>query len=178
MLNFDKNLYRNISYLGCAGAYLDEIVENIDQVTLLQTFSLEEVKVLCHYLHCYAAPRGYFLFEEGQQADHLILILSGGVNITEKNGKTGVEDTIEFSVGATLGESALVDKQPWNASCITIAPTDFAVLTRLALNEMLVNHARLGNKLLLALMQKMALRLRHSPFELDLYMPIGALKHI
>jgi len=172
MLNFDKNLYRNISYLGCAGEYLDEIVENIDQVTLLQTFSLEEVKVLCHYLHCYAAPRGYFLFEEGQQADHLILILSGSVSIADKT----IEDKLEFSIGATLGESALVDQQPWNASCITIAPTDFAVLTRQALNEMLVNHARLGNKLLLALMQKMALRLRQSPVELGLQLPIGALK--
>ncbi len=172
MLNFDKNLYRNISYLGCAGGYLDEIIENIDQITLLQTFSLDEIKGLCHYLHCYAAPRGYILFEEAQQADHLILILSGGVSISDQH----MEDKLEFFVGATLGESALVDQQPWNASCMTISPTDFAVLTRESLNKMLVNHARLGNKLLLALMQKMALRLRHSPDEMAYTMPVGALK--
>jgi len=175
MLNFDKNLYRNISYLGCAGSYLDEIIENVDSVTLLHSFNFEEIKVLCHYLHCYAAPRGYFLFEEGQQADHLILILSGGVSVTEKNMKSSIEDGLAFTVGATLGEAALVDQQPWNASCQTIAPTDFAVLTREALNEMLVNHARLGNKLLLALMQKMAFRLRHTSEEMPFYRPIAGL---
>ena len=158
MLNFNEKIYSNISYLGCASEYIEDIWESIDQIDLFQTFTLDEVKAVCHYLHCYAAPRGYMLFEPEYQADHLILVLSGGVSVTEV--RDGVEDSMEFLLGATLGESALVDQQPWHATCVAMVPTDFAVLSRQALNEMLVNYPRLANKLLLVLMQKIALRLR------------------
>lgn len=160
MLNFNQNIYANISYLGCASEYIDEIWENIEQIDLLHSFSHDEVKAICRYLDCYAAPRGYILFEPQSQSDHLILVLSGSVSVSEFHG--GVEESAVFDLGASFGESSLVDQQPWHASCVTIMPTDFAVLSRQSLNEMLVNYPRLGNKLLLALMQKIALQLRDS----------------
>lgn len=160
MLNFNQNIYANISFLGCASEYIDEIWENIEQIYLLHSFSHDEVKAICRYLDCYAAPRGYILFEPQSQSDHLILVLSGSVSVSEVHG--GVEESTEFDLGASFGESSLVDQQPWHASCVTMMPTDFAVLSRHSLNEMLVNYPRLGNKLLLALMQKIAVRLRDS----------------
>lgn len=158
MLNFNQKIYADISYLGCASEYIEDIWENIDQIDLLQSFGLDEVKAICRYLHCFAAPRGYILFEPESQSDHLIMVLSGAVSVSEV--RDGVEESTEFHVGVTLGESALVDQQQWHASCVTLMPTDFAVLSRQSLNEMLVNYPRLGNKLLLALMQKIAMRLR------------------
>lgn len=158
MLNFNESIYRDITYLGCASEYVQDIWEGVDQVDLLHAFSLDEVKAVCRYLHCYAAPRGYVLFEPQHQADHLILLLSGSANVIEEHHSDAF--LVECSMGAVLGESALVDQQPWHATCITTMPTDFAVLTRDGLNAILMNHPRLGNKLLLALMQKMTLRLR------------------
>lgn len=158
MLYFNEKIYRNISYLGCATDYIEDIWENVDQIDLLHSFSYDEVKAVCRYLHCYAAPRGYILFEPDNQADHLILVLSGGVRLIET--KAHGEESTDCKLGSALGESALVDQQPWHASGVTIMPTDFAILTRKALSEMLVNHPRLGNKLLLALMQSITLRLR------------------
>lgn len=173
MLEFDEKIYRNISYLGCADAYIDDIWENIDQIDLFQNFTLDEVKAVCRYLHCYAAPRGYMLFEPDNQADHLILVLSGGVKLVEfVDGE--LDDMGEFLLGATLGESSLVDQQPWRATCVTILPTDFAILTRLALNDMLMNYPRLGNKLLLSLMQRIAFRLR----DLEKMPPIVHLRYV
>lgn len=160
MLNFNQNIYANISYLGCASEYIDDVWENVEQIDLLHSFNHDEVKAVCRYLDCYAAPRGYILFEPESQSDHLILVLSGSVGVSEAG--CGEEGSVEFGLGASFGESALVDQQPWHASCVTMMPTDFAVLTRQSLNEMLVNYPRLGNKLLLALMQKIALRLRDS----------------
>lgn len=167
MLNFNQNLYANISYLGCASKYMEDIWESVEHIDLLHTFSREEVNVLCRFLHCYAAPRGYVLFEPGHQADHLILVLSGGVSLTDAQ----VDDacSVDHLLGATLGESALVDQQSWQTRCVTILPTDFAILTRDALNQMLVVYPRLGNKLLLILMRKIATRLHalevNVPFE-------------
>lgn len=158
MLNFNQNIYANITYLGCASEYIDDIWENIEQIDLLHSFSHDEVKAICRYLDCYAAPRGYILFEPQSQSDHLILVLSGSVSVSEFHG--GVEESTEFDLGASFGESSLVDQQPWHVTGVTILPTDFAILTRDALNQMLIVHPRLANKLLLVLMRKIALRLR------------------
>jgi CRP/FNR family cyclic AMP-dependent transcriptional regulator len=162
MLNFDKNIYSDLTYLGCAESYLEDIVENVDQITLFQDFSLDEIKAVCHYLHCYAAPRGYILFEEGEMANHLIIVLSGDVVVNQLNNKDGADEAIDYGLGATLGEFSMVDNQPWNATCLTKVPTDFAVLNRQSLNEILAYYPRLGNKLLLVLMQMMAFRLRNA----------------
>jgi CRP-like cAMP-binding protein len=62
--------------------------------------------------------------------------------------------------GSTLGEMTLLDGKPRFASCITLEPTDFAVLTRAGLNEILMQMPRVGNKLLLILLQMMTTRLR------------------
>jgi hypothetical protein len=157
MLNFNEKNYSNISSLGIASAYVEDIWAEIEHIELLRDFTLDEVKVICHYLHCYAAPRGFTLFEPDNQADHLILILSGGVRLNDANG---AEEATEYRLGAVLGECSLVEQHPWHATCVTIVPTDFAILTRQSLNEMLMNHPRLGNKLLLGLMRKIATRSR------------------
>jgi len=57
---------------------------------------------------------------------------------------------------------SLIDGQTRFATCISTEPVDFAVLDRKALNEVLVSQPRLGNKLLLLLLQLMAKRLRDS----------------
>lgn len=170
MFNFDQNTYPDLSYLGCASDYWDEIVENIDQIQLLHTFNSKELKLILHYLHCYAAPSGYQLFCEGAVCDHLIILLSGEVTIYTEHASLG---TIEkrCELGVTLGETALVDRQRWHATCMTASPVDFAVLTREALNQLLMHHSRLGNKLLLVIMKMMAARISQQD---DVLQPVEA----
>jgi CRP-like cAMP-binding protein len=55
---------------------------------------------------------------------------------------------------------SLIDGAQRYASCVATEPTDFAVLTRSALNEIFLDNPRLGNKLLLLLLQLMTRRLR------------------
>jgi CRP-like cAMP-binding protein len=57
---------------------------------------------------------------------------------------------------------SLIDGQRRFASCITTQPTDFAVLTRQRLNDILADHPRLATKLLLVLLQLITARLRDS----------------
>jgi hypothetical protein len=45
---------------------------------------------------------------------------------------------------------------------MTLEPTDFAVLTRLALDGLLADHARLGGKFLLVLLSAMTRELRRA----------------
>ena len=57
---------------------------------------------------------------------------------------------------------SMVDGLERFASCVTNEPSDFAVLTRQKLNDMLADHPRLGNKFLLMLLDLSAARLRNA----------------
>lgn len=156
MENPIDNRYQNIPYLGCASDYLEEITDNIDQFELFKQFSEQELLMLSHHLHCYAAPRGYLLFEQGQLSDHLIVILSGEVSVKE----AGVSDVRVLGAGASIGSETFVDQHVWTTSCTVSKPTDFAVLDRKGLNAILMHSPRLGNRFLLAIMQSIVVKIR------------------
>lgn len=162
MSELANKIYPNLECLGSADRYIEDIVEIIDHIKLFEDFSLDELNVLCHHMTCYAAPRDCILLEEGADGDFLLLILSGSVNVSKLNSRQETKVIAEANVGDTLGELSLIDGRPRFASCQTNTPTDFAVLTRDSLNEILVHHPRLGNKILLILLQLMTVRLRES----------------
>jgi len=154
------SMYEDIINLGKADSFVEEILEIIDHIKLLDHFSVDEIKMLCHYMQCFAAPRDYELIKEGDPGDYLILILSGSVEVYKNIPKVGAKKIAEVFAGVTLGEMSLIDSQTRFASCVTTSPTDFAVFTRDSLNEVLIEMPRLGNKFLLVLLQLMAQRLR------------------
>ncbi|MDI1360984.1 cyclic nucleotide-binding domain-containing protein [Methylotenera sp.] len=158
-------LHPDLVYLGGADQYEEEIFEIIEDIKLFETFSLDEVRTLCQLMHCYAAPKDMTLLKEGDAGDFLILILTGNVEVTKTISTGEVKLISQVGVGATLGEMSMIDGCPRFASCVTVLPTDFAVLTRETLNDVLLQMPRLGNKLLLTLLQTMSIRLREAIVE-------------
>jgi len=148
--------YPGLDWLGRADKYEDDIFEIVNHIKLFDKFSLDEVKSLCRFMQCYAAPRDFKLLAEGDSGDYLLLILTGSVNVTKGDATL----IARVGVGATLGEMSMIDGNPRFASCVTIVPTDFAVLTRESFNNVLIQMPRLGNKLLLTLLQTTTSRLR------------------
>jgi CRP-like cAMP-binding protein len=153
-------LYSDLECLYGADRYFDEILKIIDHVKMFEDLSDQEVQTLSSFMTCYAAPRGYTLLSEGQEGSFLMLILTGSVEVMKAGYGNNPGSIAQIGPGGTVGEMSLVDGQPRYASCITLEPTDFAVLTRIALNQILLQMPRLGNKLLLILLQMMTSRLR------------------
>lgn len=153
-------LHPDLVYLGGADQYEEEIFEIIEDIKIFEAFSLDEVRTLCQLMQCYAAPKDMTLLKEGDAGDFLILILTGSVEVTKTISTGEVKLISQVGVGATLGEMSMIDGCPRFASCVTVLPTDFAVLTRETLNDVLLQMPRLGNKLLLTLLQTMSIRLR------------------
>lgn len=169
MSDMENKMYPDIESLGNAEGFLDEILENVDSIKMFEGFDADELRVLCHFMQCYAAPRNYALFEEGAKGDFLVLILTGSVKVVKMVLGHGVKPLAEVGVGASLGELSLMDGRPRFATCITSMPTDFAVLTRDSLHELLVHYPRLASKFLLVLLQIMTLRMRETT---DRFLPI------
>lgn len=155
-------LHPELVYLGGANQYEEEIFAMIEDIKLFETFSLDEVRSLCQLMQCYAAPKGMTLLKEGDAGDFLLLILTGKVVVEKTIEGAEVKHISEVVAGSTLGEMSMIDGLPRFASCTTVSPTDFAVLTRETLNNVLLQMPRLGNKLLLTLLQTMSGRLRDS----------------
>jgi CRP/FNR family transcriptional regulator, cyclic AMP receptor protein len=154
-------LYSDLVYLGSAGAYVDDVYAVIRKGPLFEEFSKIEIEALCQFMHCFAAPRHAKLLHEGDDGDYLLIILSGEVTVVKRNPKG---DSVEIALaqpGATLGEMSLIDGERRFASCLSNTPTDIAVMTRADLNEVLLAHPRLANKLLIRLVQILTGRLRN-----------------
>lgn len=157
-----SKIYGGLDDLGSAEGYLDEILEIREQIRLFEGCSQEEIQLVCHHLHCFAVPRNHQLIEAGKGGNFLLLLLTGAAEIRGNIPGIGVEKIADVVPGTALGEASLVDGKPHLVSCFTTLPTDFAVLTREALNSLMLQHPRLGNKLLLTLLAMLAQRLRET----------------
>ena len=155
-----RELFPSLEDLGSATRYVGEIAEIVEHAPIFDDLTLPEVESLCGFMHCFGAPREVTLIAEGSQGDFLLIILTGSVKVVKQAGAGTLATVATVGPGASLGEMSMIDGEPRFASCITVEPTDFAVLSRQDLNEVLLSMPRLGNKLLLLLLQMMASRLR------------------
>lgn len=148
--------------LGGATRYVEEIKEILADSPIFGGFSAAEVEALCGFMHCYAAERGGLLINQGDSGGFLLLVLTGSIDIFRCAADGRRVRMASVGPGATLGELSMIDGNQRIASCIADEPVDFALLTRAALNEMLLTYPRLGNKLLLLLLDLFAGRLRET----------------
>ena len=162
MSNDFVKTYPDLDWLGRADKYEEEIFDIINYIKLFDKFSRDEIQALCRFMQCYAAPRDFKLLNEGDSGDYLLLILSGTVQVSKCIPDDSERFLAQVGIGSTLGEMSMIDGQPRFATCTTITPTDFAVLTRDSFNNVLIQLPRLGNKLLLTLLQTSTMRLREA----------------
>ena len=153
-------LFPDLVDLGSAANFFDEIQDIVKGLSLFEGFSNQECALLCDYMECYGAPSRSTILTEGESGDFMVLILTGSINVVKADAAGESKVVAQLGPGGFLGEMSLFDGQQRFASCITLEPTDFAVLTRDCINDILVDHPRLGNKLLLIMLQLMTERLR------------------
>jgi CRP/FNR family transcriptional regulator, cyclic AMP receptor protein len=153
-------LYRDIEYLGGANLYVDEVLAAINREVLFDEYYHYEIDELCQFMHCFNAPGGTVLLQEGEEGDHLIVVLSGQVIVRKTDIGGKVHSLAMVGPGSILGEMSLIDGERRFASCVAAEPTRFAVLSKSDLNEIMALHPRLANKFLTMLLQIMVSRLR------------------
>jgi len=153
-------VYQDLDYLGGAGGFVEEVFAAIQQSALYEGVTRDDCALLCQFMHCFAAPPGIPLLEEGVEGDHLIFLLSGTVQVSKRLLTGASVPLAVVGTGAVLGEMSLIDGEHRFASCIAHEPVRFAVLTRADLNEILYVHPRLGNKLLIWILQVTIGRIR------------------
>lgn len=162
MADYTSCLFADLEQLGSASGFVEEIHEVVKTLALFDGFSRQECEILCQYMTCYGASSRTAILREGDRGDFMVIVLTGRINVMKVHDSATSKMLVEIGPGGFIGEMSLIDGQHRFASCISSEPSDFAVLTRDSLNEILVDYPRLGNKLLLVLLQTMASRLRET----------------
>jgi CRP/FNR family cyclic AMP-dependent transcriptional regulator len=101
------------------------------------------------------------IFSEGEAGDYLCLLLSGKVEIT-KNGEHGVKHLMTVSRGKSIGEMALVDREPRSASCRCIEAAEVALLGREKFESLAADYPALAYKMTLRIARMLSQRLRQT----------------
>jgi CRP/FNR family transcriptional regulator, cyclic AMP receptor protein len=118
----------------------------------------------------YEAPAGITIINEGENGDFMMLLIKGMVDVLRRNRYNYPSRIAVAHSGHALGEMSMFDGEPRFASCVTLENSRIAVLTRDALLLVLSDEPKLGNKILLKLVQLLSERLRQTSAKLVSYL--------
>ncbi|MEY4882691.1 MAG: hypothetical protein RIS34_545 [Pseudomonadota bacterium] len=153
-------LQSDVEQLGTVSDFVNEFIDAVKTQPLFEGFSRQETAMMSEYMECYGVPRKSTVLREGDEGDFLAILVTGKAVVLKSYGESDEKVVRELSPGALIGEMSLIDGQRRFASCVTTEPSDFAVLSRENLNAILADHPRLGNKVLLMLLNLSTSRLR------------------
>jgi CRP-like cAMP-binding protein len=156
--------------VGRAVEFSEEIHGLMAKTPLFSGLDIEETRKLGAFMYVYEAPAGVTIINEGEVGDFMMLLMQGMVDVLRRNRYNFPSRIAVAHAGHSLGEMSMFDGEPRFASCVTLEPSRIAVLTRDALMLVLHDEPRLGNKILLKLVQLLSDRLRQTSAKLVSYL--------
>ena len=127
----------------------------IKNVPLFSELTDQELSLLAASGSRQKFPDKKVIFQEGDSGEVLFIILSGKVKVL-LTGKNGQEFILShLGPGNFFGEMAILESAPRSASVITAEPSEFFLLGRKALTELLQHHPGIAIKILKNLSQRL-----------------------
>jgi len=143
--------------------------------TALMRLTLEDARVVVHYMQPHRIDEGATFIKEGDTRDtaFMILILDGEVTVeTIVVSRTEPVTITVLGRGSLVGEMGLLDGEPRSASCTASSPVSCAILSRQALEELMQENPLVAAKLMLAVALRIAARLRDNADKLKMYVQL------
>ena len=131
---------------------LSPLFRNLSSVECAQVMSIGQVR---------SHEAEAVLFKEGDAGDGLFIIIEGNVRIS-KQGPTGEEALAILEAHAFFGEMALIDQSKRAAAAIANTPITLFFVPLLPLQELIEAHPPIAIKILYALCEVLAQRLRET----------------
>ncbi|ABM35441.1 cyclic nucleotide-binding domain-containing protein [Polaromonas naphthalenivorans] len=153
----------------------DLAAEMLIAPTALMQLSLEEARVVVLYMQPQLVAKGTIFIREGDGRDtgFMMLLLDGEVTVeTVVVSRAQPIIITVMGPGSLIGELGFLDAQPRYASCIAATPLRCAILTREALNRLMLENAPVAAKLMLALSLRIGVRLREITDKLKMYVQL------
>jgi CRP-like cAMP-binding protein len=135
-------------------AFLTEspLFRNLDETERAQILIIGQVR---------AYKKNEVIFQEGAAGDGLFIVVNGSVRISKRSA-TGEEALAILEPHAFFGEMALIDFSPRAADAIANEPTDLFFIPLKDLRSLIEGHHQIALKVLYALCEALAQRLRET----------------
>jgi len=166
----ERLLAMGLRPVGRASEFYDEIHTLMAKTPLFSGLDIDETRKLGAFMYVYEAPPGVTMISEGEAGDYMMLLMSGMIDVLRRNRYNYPSRIAVAHPGHALGEMSMFDGEPRFASCVTLEYSRIAVLTRDALMLVLNDEPKLGNKILLKLVQLLSERLRQTSAKLVSYL--------
>ncbi|HMN79183.1 MAG TPA: cyclic nucleotide-binding domain-containing protein [Burkholderiaceae bacterium] len=166
----ERLLALGLKPIGRASEFADEIHVLMSRTPLFSGLDIDETRKLGAFMYVYEAPPGVTVINEGEGGDFMMLLMNGMVDVLRRNRYNYPSRIAVAHAGHALGEMSMFDGEPRFASCVTLEYSRIAVLTRDALMLVLTDEPKLGNKILLKLVQLLSERLRQTSAKLVSYL--------
>ena len=166
----ERLLAMGLRPVGRASEFYDEIHTLMSKTPLFSGLDVDETRKLGAFMYVYEASPGVTMISEGEAGDYMMLLMSGMIDVLRRNRYNYPSRIAVAHPGHALGEMSMFDGEPRFASCVTLEYSRIAVLTRDALMLVLHDEPKLGNKILLKLVQLLSERLRQTSAKLVSYL--------
>ena len=140
--------------------------------TALMQLSEDDARVVVGFMRPTEFAAGTTIIRQGETADtgFMVLVLSGEITVETLMASRVNPATVNvLGPGSLVGEMALVDGGARSASCTATSNVRCAVLTRSALEALTLEQPVTAAKLMTAVAQRLAERLRESGRKLQIY---------
>ena len=166
----ERLLSMGLRPVGRASEFSDELHLLMAKTPLFSGLDIDETRKLGAFMYVYEAPAGVTVISEGEAGDFMMLLMTGMIDVLRRNRYNYPSRIAVAHAGHALGEMSMFDGEPRFASCVTLEHSRIAVLTRDALVLVLSDEPKLGNKILLKLVQLLSERLRQTSAKLVSYL--------
>jgi len=139
-----------------------------ERATLLEKCKLgsglvwQELQTLAGYLSVWKAKSGTCLCRQGDRSDFVCMIFQGRVSIVKEDLHKTAKEIASVGPGQTVGEMALIDREPRSASAVVKTPVLLLVLDEEGFSRMEEEVPRLWGKILLQMARILSKRLRQT----------------
>lgn len=152
---------------------VDQFAGLLRGIQILQTLNDEDLQNLATLLKFQRCLRGLPILQKGDLVDHLYIILSGRVEVMNKDGVS----LAKMARGAFFGEMSLLSRETATTTIMAVESTEFATLSRKDFQQMQIRFPNLQVFFYKLLMNRITSVSRQQAEELSSGM-VGKFSHI
>jgi CRP-like cAMP-binding protein len=150
----------------------DSLVQELRDITFLRGFDPKIVEQIAKIARLRSFGKNEMLFEEGEVADSLYLIVVGSVLLEVCTAETGCKPILKVGKGEMLGWSSLTDERKYTARAVATEPVELIQIDGRQMRAICDSDPRFGYEFLRRAMSAVARRLSETWRQLgNIYLP-------
>jgi CRP/FNR family transcriptional regulator, cyclic AMP receptor protein len=135
---------------------MKQYIDNIKTVNLFSALQDNEIETISRITTLKNCPKGYLVFQEGEEGDALYIVVNGKVKVLiyDDEGR----EYILYIIGKDgfFGELSLIDELPRSANIMTIEDSTFLVIRKVEFSKLLIDNPTIT----MSILKTMSKRLR------------------